>query len=118
MESHADYLERLGEERRASLAFPAPQADYRPPADGSGAHRQEQLIVLGARAVAELVRERGYDTLLAGIGASHMSAWLAARLLAADGVQVQVARTVPHPKLLGAVRAGAAPRRLRPRRTP
>ncbi|CAM5652950.1 3-oxoacid CoA-transferase OS=Streptomyces microflavus OX=1919 GN=Smic_69420 PE=3 SV=1 [Streptomyces microflavus] len=47
--------------------------------------------MLGARAVAELVRERGYDTLLAGIGTSHMSAWLAARLLAADGVQVQVA---------------------------
>ncbi|AGK81174.1 Glutaconate CoA-transferase-like protein [Streptomyces microflavus DSM 40593] len=92
VESHADYLERLGEERRASLAFPAPPAAPRPPADGSGAPtEQEQLIVLGARAVAELVRERGYDTLLAGIGTSHMSAWLAARLLAADGVQVQVA---------------------------
>ncbi|MGN2363104.1 CoA-transferase [Streptomyces luridiscabiei] len=92
VESHADYLERLGEERRAALAFPAPPAAPRPPADGSGAPtEQEQLIVLGARAVAELVRERGYDTLLAGIGTSHMSAWLAARLLAADGVQVQVA---------------------------
>ncbi|MEV7060613.1 CoA-transferase [Streptomyces microflavus] len=92
VESHADYLERLGEERRASLVFPAPPAAPRPPADGSGAPtEQEQLIVLGARAVAELVRERGYDTLLAGIGTSHMSAWLAARLLAADGVQVQVA---------------------------
>ncbi|MER0424179.1 CoA-transferase [Streptomyces microflavus] len=92
VEGHADYLERLGEERRAALAFPAPPAAPRPPADGSGAPtEQEQLIVLGARAVAELVRERGYDTLLAGIGTSHMSAWLAARLLAADGVQVQVA---------------------------
>ncbi|MEV7308544.1 CoA-transferase [Streptomyces microflavus] len=92
VEGHADYLDRLGEERRAALAFPAPPAAPRPPADGSGAPtEQEQLIVLGARAVAELVRERGYDTLLAGIGTSHMSAWLAARLLAADGVQVQVA---------------------------
>lgn len=91
--SHAEYLERLGERRRASLVFPsdtprAPQA----PADVSTAPtEQEQLIVLGARTVAELVQERGYDTLLAGIGTSHMSAWLAARLLARDGIQVQVA---------------------------
>lgn len=95
VESHAEYLERLGEQRRAALVFPAPPgppAQAPAPADVSTAPtEQEQLIVLGARAVAELVRERGYDTLLAGIGTSHMSAWLAARLLARDGIQVQVA---------------------------
>ncbi|MYT89459.1 acetate CoA-transferase [Streptomyces sp. SID8359] len=93
--SHAEYLERLGEQRRAALVFPAPPgppAQAPAPADVSTAPtEQEQLIVLGARTVAELVRERGYDTLLAGIGTSHMSAWLAARLLARDGVQVRVA---------------------------
>ncbi|ARI51433.1 CoA-transferase [Streptomyces bacillaris] len=93
--SHAEYLERLGEQRRAALVFPAPPgppAQAPAPADVSTAPtEQEQLIVLGARTVAELVRERGYDTLLAGIGTSHMSAWLAARLLARDGIQVQVA---------------------------
>ncbi|PWS46089.1 acetate CoA-transferase [Streptomyces sp. ZEA17I] len=93
--SHAEYLERLGERRRAALVFPAPPgppAQAPAPADVSTAPtEQEQLIVLGARTVAELVRERGYDTLLAGIGTSHMSAWLAARLLARDGIQVQVA---------------------------
>ncbi|MFB6903541.1 CoA-transferase [Streptomyces bacillaris] len=93
--SHAEYLERLGERRRATLVFPphpGPPAKATAPADVSTAPtEQEQLIVLGARTVAELVRERGYDTLLAGIGTSHMSAWLAARLLARDGIQVQVA---------------------------
>ncbi|MER7855674.1 CoA-transferase [Streptomyces bacillaris] len=93
--SHAEYLERLGGQRRAALVFPAPPgppAQAPAPADVSTAPtEQEQLIVLGARTVAELVRERGYDTLLAGIGTSHMSAWLAARLLARDGIQVQVA---------------------------
>ncbi|MGW5931497.1 CoA-transferase [Streptomyces anulatus] len=96
--SHADYLERLGGTRRAALVFPAPPGvpvaveKDRSPADGSAAPtEQEQLIVLGARAIVDLVRERGYDTLLAGIGTSHMSAWLAARLLGRDGVQVQVA---------------------------
>ncbi|MDX3484151.1 CoA-transferase [Streptomyces sp. ID05-18] len=96
--SHADYLERLGGTRRAALVFPAPPGvpvaveKDRSPADGSAAPtEQEQLIVLGARAIVDLVRERGYDTLLAGIGTSHMSAWLAARLLGRDGVHVQVA---------------------------
>ncbi|MFF2650228.1 CoA-transferase [Streptomyces sp. NPDC058045] len=93
--SHTEYLERLGEERRASLVFPrgvpAPRDVPRSPEPVGEPTEQEQLIVLGARTVADLVRERGYDTLLAGIGTSHMSAWLAARMLAADGVQVQVA---------------------------
>ncbi|MFD4336483.1 CoA-transferase [Streptomyces anulatus] len=95
---HADYLERLGGTRRAALVFPAPPGvpvaveKDRSPADGAAAPtEQEQLIVLGARAIVDLVRERGYDTLLAGIGTSHMSAWLAARLLERDGVQVRVA---------------------------
>ncbi|GAA2481818.1 CoA-transferase [Streptomyces longisporus] len=52
--------------------------------------RQERLIVLGARAVAEQVRAHGYDTLLAGIGTSHMAAWLAAELLRAGGQDVKV----------------------------
>lgn len=52
--------------------------------------RQEQLIVLGARAVADQVREHGYDTLLAGIGTSHMAAWLAAERLRGGGHDVKV----------------------------
>ncbi|MFJ9816691.1 CoA-transferase [Streptomyces sp. NPDC101151] len=56
----------------------------------AGASRQERLIVLGARAVADQVRRHGYDTLLAGIGTSHMSAWLAAELLRAGGHEVRV----------------------------
>ncbi len=94
---HAAYLERLGATRRSGLVFPAPPgtaaAGKTPSSEGLDAapSEQEQLIVLGARAVADLVRERGYDTLLAGIGTSHMSAWLAARLLADEGVQVRVA---------------------------
>ncbi|MEU2388796.1 CoA-transferase [Streptomyces sp. NPDC012461] len=95
---HAEYLEKLGERRRSGLLFPAPPGgsavaeQAAPPVDASAAPtEQEQLIVLGARAVADLVRERGYDTLLAGIGTSHMAAWLAARLLADDGIQVRVA---------------------------
>ncbi|MGW4561947.1 CoA-transferase [Streptomyces sp. NPDC004561] len=65
---------------------------HAPAADGGEAEatRQERLIVLGARAVADQVRTHGYDTLLAGIGTSHMSAWLAAELLGAGGHDVKV----------------------------
>jgi acyl CoA:acetate/3-ketoacid CoA transferase beta subunit len=54
------------------------------------ATRQERLIILGAREVMEQVRAHGYDTLLAGIGSSHMAAWLAADLLRAGGHEVKV----------------------------
>ncbi|WP_055492349.1 CoA-transferase [Streptomyces sp. TP-A0356] len=109
---HDAYLDRLGKQRREALrltddrtvrtgttttpgAVAAPRDDtgrFPPPDDAlAPPTEQEQLIVLGARAVADLVAERGYDTVLAGIGASHMAAWLGARLLAARGIEVSVA---------------------------
>ncbi|MET9496571.1 CoA-transferase [Streptomyces sp. NPDC006552] len=68
----------------------APAAEPAGPAGCAPATRQERLIVLGARAVAEQVRAHGYDTLLAGIGTSHMAAWLAADLLRSGGHEVKV----------------------------
>lgn len=50
----------------------------------------ERMIVLAARAIAEQVRTRGYDTLMAGIGASHLATWLAEAVLRAEGHEVQV----------------------------
>ncbi|MCI2419781.1 AMP-binding protein [Saccharopolyspora sp. K220] len=63
--SHDGYLKRLGASRRAELehrpdavrAAPVPGAAQGPPT------KQERLIVLGARAVADQVRTGGYDTL-------------------------------------------------------
>ncbi|MCS0606291.1 acetate CoA-transferase [Streptomyces sp. LP11] len=78
----------------APAAVPAPAAAPAEPATAADAPapptRQERLIVLGARAVAEQVRTHGYDTLLAGIGTSHMAAWLAAELLRTGGQDVKV----------------------------
>ncbi|WP_116112255.1 CoA-transferase [Austwickia chelonae] len=47
--------------------------------------KQERLVILGARAIKRLVLERGYDTVLAGIGTSHIAAWVACQQLRADG---------------------------------
>ncbi|MBV9380040.1 MAG: hypothetical protein JOY82_05725 [Streptosporangiaceae bacterium] len=91
---HAGYLAKLGKERLAGLELPAgtaPRATVAPDPPGGPLTDQQRLIVLGARCVAEAVQTRGYGTLLAGIGASHMAAWLAAALLRLRGIDVEVA---------------------------
>jgi acyl CoA:acetate/3-ketoacid CoA transferase alpha subunit/acyl CoA:acetate/3-ketoacid CoA transferase beta subunit len=106
--SHHGYLGALGENRRAALTDDiAPRSpemsgtsgtsagqadgasDREDPAEPA-ATKLERLIVLGARAVAERVRSGRYDTVLAGIGASHMAAWLAAELLRDSGHKATV----------------------------
>lgn len=77
-------------ERESQPVTGSPGAVRPQPAEQPAATRQERLIVLGARAVAEQVRTQGYDTLLAGIGTSHMAAWLAAELLRSGGHEVKV----------------------------
>ncbi|MEV0975841.1 CoA-transferase [Streptomyces sp. NPDC049915] len=96
-ESHRSEKEAVTRAGSASAAATAPlaarPAEPASPADvplPAPATRLERLIVLGARAVAEQVRAHGYDTLLAGIGTSHMAAWLAAELLRAGGQDVKV----------------------------
>jgi len=79
---HAEYLAKL-------KAWPA-AAVVAPAAPASTATQQERLIVLAARAVVGQVRARGYDTLMAGVGASHLAAWLAAALLRAERNDVTV----------------------------
>ena len=78
---HAGYLERLRE--RGLPAVPA-GVDSQPMSDA------ERVTILTCRAIVELVRTRGYDTLFAGIGNSHPAAWLAAAVLRADGIPVRV----------------------------
>jgi acyl CoA:acetate/3-ketoacid CoA transferase alpha subunit len=95
--SHEGYLARLGEQRQEKLRHaatadskPRPQSFLSCPEVEQPATRQERLIVLGARAVADRVRTGRYDTLLAGIGSSHMAAWLAAELLRQEGREVKI----------------------------
>ncbi|GAB2688177.1 CoA-transferase [Kitasatospora kifunensis] len=114
--SHCGYLAKLGAERRHRLragepswqtglppattttesatatepATPVAPATEEAATGEPEATRMERLIVLGARAVVERVRTGGYDTLLAGIGSSHLAAWLAAEQLQRGGHQVKV----------------------------
>lgn len=92
---HAAYLRKLTPARLAGL-----QASARPDhwitelpalarlADDVDATAEERMIVAASRCIARAVRERGHDTVLAGIGASNLAAWLAERALTAQGTDV------------------------------
>ncbi|MBZ0252909.1 MAG: glutaconate CoA-transferase, partial [Candidatus Methylomirabilis sp.] len=45
----------------------------------------ERMVLAGGRALAERMREAGLRTILAGVGASNLSAWLAQREIKAEG---------------------------------
>ncbi|WP_209311153.1 CoA-transferase [Streptomyces spiramenti] len=103
--SHEGYLRHLDDREWPSAPWPGGSAALDLPsprvepaggtndptaADPDAAGDQQRMIVLGARAIVDRVESGGYDTLLAGIGSSHIAAWLAARLLAERGTEVQV----------------------------
>jgi acyl CoA:acetate/3-ketoacid CoA transferase alpha subunit/acyl CoA:acetate/3-ketoacid CoA transferase beta subunit len=83
---HEGYLGKLGSGRLRSLRAPVTGAA------SAGLHDTEQrrLVVVTARSIVAMVDRGGYDTILAGIGASHLAAWLAQALLARRGVHVRV----------------------------
>ena len=94
---HAAYVRKLGAERRAELTLATqpltprePTAPPPLPATAEPVTRAERTVVLGARAIVERVTSGDYDTLLAGIGVSHLAAWLAAALLRERGIRVPV----------------------------
>ncbi len=79
------YLEKLGQERiwflkgkadrdswKSELLTLSPQIPVEP--DYSPV---EMMVVVAGRKIAERIRESGYNTILAGVGASNLSAWLA-----------------------------------------
>lgn len=85
VEDHDAYLEKLGYERiwflkgrsasdswRSELATRAPSIHTGPDCSPG-----EMMVVEAARLLRERVRERGYHTILAGIGASNLAAWKA-----------------------------------------
>jgi len=46
------------------------------------------MIVAASREIVRAVRERGYRSILCGLGAAHLAAWLAESRLRAEGITV------------------------------
>ena len=97
--SHDAYLAKLGQERlqglkdRAKRLAESSVADAPQPASPSslGYTRDEMMAVAGARAIARRVKERGYRTLLAGVGQGDLAGALAYYLLKQEGIAVAMA---------------------------
>ncbi len=84
---YSDYLACLGDERinalkNLSSAPPLPRAPAGEITDS------EKMIAAAAREIARAMRERGHRTILAGIGAAHLAAWLAEARLRDEGTRV------------------------------
>lgn len=50
----------------------------------------EILIILSARNIVRLVKEKKYRTILAGIGFSHIASWMAKRILEQEGIEIHI----------------------------
>lgn len=87
---HEEYLERLGRTRLRRLKNIPEENKAEKLEDPKTVNDSEQMIILAARAIQEYVKEKGYKTILAGIGAAHISAWTAARFLEKEGISVKV----------------------------
>lgn len=94
----SDYLKKLGQARLATLKEKShphawlhdlesvrPQIQTEEPANAL-----ERMVVAAAREIISRVKQNNYRTLLAGIGASNLSAWLAMYLLRQEGCEVDV----------------------------
>lgn len=95
---HPAYLRKLGHERiwflkgrAAPDAWWSELADRVPAICGSKeANPAELMITAASRLIQGKVRDKGYSTLLAGIGASNLAAWMARYGLAREGKTVEL----------------------------
>ena len=94
---HYGYLKKLGLTRLARLRGEASPTFWELPGEdmtGSDADPvatdTEWMVVAAARVIAERVRERRHQALLAGVGYSNLAAWLAERLLRETGHSVKL----------------------------
>lgn len=91
---HDAYLAKLGPRRLDELTERAAPGRWRAdlqiqvPTEVVGYTEAEAMIVISARRIAARVRDGGFETLLAGIGASNIACWLAEHMLTRDGTDI------------------------------
>ncbi|MBU1671070.1 MAG: hypothetical protein KKF41_04205 [Actinobacteria bacterium] len=91
--NHEEYLAKLGHEKiwylkgkSAPDSWTSELVDALPRMNpGPEYNPVEMMVSVGARVIAGKARENGYRTILAGVGASNLAAWLAYYNLAEEG---------------------------------
>ncbi|WML31259.1 CoA-transferase [Neobacillus sp. OS1-32] len=89
---HEAFLEKLGTERIAKLKsnFTAGSLKNHQIDCDSSPTSTEKLIVSASRIIAEKIKSQNIKTILAGIGVSHLTAWLVYKRLKAEGIPIQL----------------------------
>jgi acyl CoA:acetate/3-ketoacid CoA transferase alpha subunit/acyl CoA:acetate/3-ketoacid CoA transferase beta subunit len=96
VESHDDYVARLGDERVKHLRAKADPESWRvdekahPPDLGAPPNRWELAAVYGARQLAARVQALDADAVLAGAGVANLAAWLGVEQARAGGSRVEL----------------------------
>ncbi len=95
VKDHAEYVQKLGQDRINHLHFVAQcdswKAELEELSDELDQERPaspvERMIVQGAREVAKRIKANGYQTCLAGVGYTTLMSWLAAHILRNEGIE-------------------------------
>ncbi|MGB9713402.1 MAG: CoA-transferase [Candidatus Bathyarchaeales archaeon] len=97
VKSHENYLRQLTPERLHMLRGSISHGDLKIDAlevveklSSAPANRTEKAVVFAAREVIESVRRQKCNTILAGIGISHLAAWMATYMLRSNKVAVHL----------------------------
>ena len=95
---HPAYLKRLGEPRVTTLKEKSHPDSWRDELEAirpqmredESANAMERMVIAATREIISRVKQKKYRTLLAGIGASNLAAWLATYLLRQEGYEIDV----------------------------
>jgi acyl CoA:acetate/3-ketoacid CoA transferase alpha subunit/acyl CoA:acetate/3-ketoacid CoA transferase beta subunit len=97
VKSHEEYLHKLTRKRLKMLQNSISQDSWRANTlktveklSDAPANRTERAVVFASREVIESVCRQKFNTLLAGIGISHLAAWMATYMLRSNKVDVQL----------------------------
>jgi len=95
--SHEEYLRKLGHERlqmlRNRVSYSSWKIDASKIENSLSAlppNKAERAAIFSSREIIDSVQKQGYDTVLAGIGISHLAAWVATHRLRNMNVPIQL----------------------------
>ncbi len=95
--SHEGLLRKLSSKRLHTLQSRVSYASWQTEASkiaeslsNAPANRTEKAVVFAAREIIDSVQRHGYDTALAGIGISHLAAWVATYRLRLKGKNIHL----------------------------
>jgi len=97
VKTHSEYLRKLGSERlemlrgRISyLSWKTDASEIAKKLSNAPANRAERAAIWASREIISAVESHGYNTILAGIGISHLAAWVATHKLREKAVSVDL----------------------------